>query len=153
VTTLTDETADLELTLPARAENVAVVRHVLGGVGDALGVDPEILDDVRLAVSEACTNAVVHAYVEEPTGHVDVLVTHEEDALHVMVRDHGRGMAPRTDSPGLGVGLPLIASLTRAMELSAAPGGGTEVRMTFALTAHEDEEPDANAGAAGGEGA
>jgi anti-sigma regulatory factor (Ser/Thr protein kinase) len=127
--------ADLEITLPARPENVAVVRHLLGGVGDALGVDPEILDDIRLAVSEACTNAVVHAYEDSSPGHVDVIVTNEGADLDVVVRDHGRGMAPRADSPGLGVGLPLIASLARALELSATEGGGTEVRMTFGLRA------------------
>jgi anti-sigma regulatory factor (Ser/Thr protein kinase) len=134
--------ADLEITLPARAENVGVVRHVLGGVGDTLAIDPEILDDIRLAVSEACTNAVVHAYADQPAGHIDVLVATGGDELEVVVRDHGRGMAPRADSPGLGVGLPLIASLTRALELSSTDGGGTEVRMQFALTPAADDEGD-----------
>src|SRR3954463_5699460 len=54
--------ADIELTLPARAENVAVVRHAIGGLGEALDLDPQTLSDVKLAVTEACTNVVVHAY-------------------------------------------------------------------------------------------
>jgi anti-sigma regulatory factor (Ser/Thr protein kinase) len=132
--------ADVEMTLPARAENVGVVRHVLGGVGDTLGIDPEILDDIRLAVSEACTNAVVHAYAGGQAGHIDVLVSCGDDELEVVVRDHGRGMAPRADSPGLGVGLPLIASLTRALELCGTDGGGTEVRMLFSLVPGHDLE-------------
>jgi anti-sigma regulatory factor (Ser/Thr protein kinase) len=121
---------DLELSIPARAENVAVVRHMLGGVGDVMGLDPEVLDDIRLAVSEACANVVVHAY-PDGEGLLVVRVFVADDTVEVSVRDQGRGMAPRTDSPGLGVGLPLIASLSRTLELSAPPGRGTEVRMAF----------------------
>jgi anti-sigma regulatory factor (Ser/Thr protein kinase) len=125
---------DLELTLPARAENVGVVRHVLGGIAEALHINDELLEDIRLAVSEACANAVVHAYSDTAGGLIDVDVTTDPQSLLVSVRDHGTGMAPRTDSPGLGVGLPLIASLAESMELLTPPGGGTEVRMRFALT-------------------
>lgn len=127
---------DLELSLPARPENVAIVRHVLGGVGDALGVDVELLADVRLAVSEACANVVVHAYRDAEEGLLDLELNSSPRALEVIVRDQGRGMSPRTDSPGLGVGLPLIASLSETLELTNAAGGGTEVRMTFALDDH-----------------
>lgn len=123
---------DLELTLPARPENVAVVRHILGGIGDALMVDAETLEDVRLAVSEAVTNVVVHAYPGSE-GLVTITVDGVQDAISVSVSDHGSGMSPRPDSPGLGVGLPLIASLTALLELVTPPGGGTEVRMRFEL--------------------
>jgi anti-sigma regulatory factor (Ser/Thr protein kinase) len=124
---------DLEISIPARAENVSIVRHVLGGLGDALGLDPEVLADIKLAVSEACANVVVHAYPDDGGGLLDLDVTAGERTLGVVVRDHGRGMAPRADSPGLGVGLPLIASLAETLELSNGTDGGTEVRMTFAL--------------------
>lgn len=124
---------DLELSLPARAENVAVIRHVLGGVGDALALDVELLSDVKLAVSEACANVVVHAYAGADTGVLAVEVSALPGQLEVVVRDQGRGMAPRTDSPGLGVGLPLIASLTEFLELINPEAGGTEVRMRFSL--------------------
>ncbi len=130
---MTTKTApDLELTLPARAENVAVIRHVLGGVGDAFALGPDILADVRLAVSEACANVVIHAYAGADVGLMGVEVSGAADVLEVVVRDHGRGMAPRPDSPGLGVGLPLIASLAATLELVSLPEGGTEVRMGFA---------------------
>jgi serine/threonine-protein kinase RsbW len=127
------EPPDLELTLPASPENVGVVRHVLGGVAEALGLDHELLDDIRLAVSEACANVVIHAYAGQPSGLMDVDVHASGGDLQVSVRDHGAGMAPRTDSPGLGVGLPLMASLATSMELLSPPGGGTEVRMRFPL--------------------
>jgi serine/threonine-protein kinase RsbW len=124
---------DLELTLAARAENVGVVRHVLGALSDALRLDDEVLDDLRLAVSEACANAVVHAYVGSSPGLMDIRLHTGPRELIVSVRDHGGGMAPRTDSPGLGVGLPLMASLAASMELLSPAGGGTEVRMRFPL--------------------
>ncbi len=130
--------ADLELSLPARAENVAVIRHVLGGVGDALALHPEVMSDVKLAVSEACANAVVHAYSEGDAGLLDLELTAHEDQLEVVVRDHGRGMMPRADSPGLGVGLPLMASLSESLELTNRTDGGTEVRMSFATTPPDD---------------
>jgi serine/threonine-protein kinase RsbW len=52
---------DLVLSLPARAENVAVVRHAFGGLGEALAMPDQLLSDIKLAVTEACTNVVIHA--------------------------------------------------------------------------------------------
>lgn len=134
---MTDQ-PDLELTLTAHPDNVGVVRHVLGGLGEALGLDRETLEDVRLAVSEACANAVLHGYAGTAPGLMDVEVHARACGVDVSVRDHGVGMAPRADSPGLGVGLPLMASLAESMELVAPPGGGTEIRMHFPRTARSD---------------
>jgi anti-sigma regulatory factor (Ser/Thr protein kinase) len=123
---------DLVLTLPARAENVAVVRHAFGGLGDALDVDDQILADVKLAVTEACTNVVVHAY-PGADGPMEVAASIRDGRLAIAVRDEGRGMLPRPDSPGLGLGLPLIATLAESLELGRDDDDRTEVRMTFRL--------------------
>ena len=123
---------DLELSLPARAENVAVIRHVLSGVAEALAIDGDVLADVKLAVSEACANVVVHAYEGDDEGLLTLELSCSPAELEVVISDQGRGMTPRTDSPGLGVGLPLIASLTASLELVHRAEGGTEVRMRFA---------------------
>src|ERR671929_2130124 len=128
--------ADIELTLPARAENVAVVRHAISGLGDALDLDPQTLSDVKLAVTEACTNVVVHAY-DGADGPMIVAADVAPDVLTVIVRDEGRGIVPRTDSPGLGLGLPLIATLTESLELGTDDENRTEVRMTFRRRDHE----------------
>lgn len=125
---------DLSLTLPARAENVAVVRHAIGGLGEALDIDQHTLADIRLAVTEACTNAVVHAY-PDGEGPLEVSVLLHDDLLTLVVCDEGRGIVPRTDSPGLGLGLPLIATLAETLELGTDEAERTEVRMTFRLTA------------------
>jgi serine/threonine-protein kinase RsbW len=123
---------DLELTLPARAENVAVVRHAFGGLGDVLEVPDQALSDIKLAVTEACTNVVVHAY-PDGEGPLAVRATVDERVLTVVVADEGRGISPRPDSPGLGLGLPLIATLAESLELGTGANHQTEVRMTFNL--------------------
>jgi serine/threonine-protein kinase RsbW len=133
-------TPDFELTLPARAENVAVVRHAFGGIGDALDVPDHALADVKLAVTEACTNVVVHAYPDSD-GPMSVTARMTDGALTVVVSDEGRGILPRPDSPGLGLGLPLIATLASSLELGTNDREHTEVRMTFEL----DRAPEAAA--------
>lgn len=125
---------DLQLLVPARAENVAVVRHAFGGLAEALALPDQIAADIKLAVTEACTNVVLHAY-GEGDGPLEVDASILDEELLVVVRDHGTGIHPRPDSPGLGLGLPLIATLSQSLELE---GGSeehpTEVRMTFGLS-------------------
>jgi serine/threonine-protein kinase RsbW len=135
---LDDHAADLELTLPARAENVAVVRHAFGGLGDVLEVPDQTLSDIKLAVTEACTNVVVHAY-PDGEGPLAVRARVDERVLTVVVADDGRGISPRPDSPGLGLGLPLIATLAESLELGTGPTDHTEVRMTFNLNGAGDD--------------
>jgi serine/threonine-protein kinase RsbW len=135
---LETESADLEITLPARAENVAVVRHAVGGLGEVLDVDDQTLSDIKLAVTEACTNVVVHAY-PEGEGPMGLRASIGERRLSLVVIDRGRGIVPRPDSPGLGLGLPLIATLAHSLELGTGEGAQTEVRMTFELGADDGE--------------
>jgi len=126
-------TPDLELKLPARAENVAVIRHAFGGFAEALSVDEQTLADIKLAVTEACTNVVIHAYEDDEFGDLEVDASIDDERLTVVIRDNGRGIVPRPDSPGLGLGLPLIATLAESLELGKDPADHTEVRMTFRL--------------------
>jgi serine/threonine-protein kinase RsbW len=126
-------TPDMELALQARAENIAIVRHALGGLGEALGIPEPKLSDIRLAVTEACANVVVHAYPEDQEGPMEILASMEGNALTVLVRDWGSGIRPRPDSPGLGLGLSLIAALAETLQLGHGEHEHTEVRMTFAL--------------------
>ena len=128
------ETPDLEIILPARAENVAVVRHAVGGLGEVLDVDDQTLSDIKLAVTEACTNVVVHAY-PDGVGPMGLRATVDDRRLDLVVIDRGRGIVPRADSPGLGLGLPLIATLAESLELGTGRDEETEVRMVFDLGA------------------
>lgn len=123
----------MQLTLPARPENIAIVRHALGAFGETFAMDSQILSDVRLAVTEACTNVVVHAYPDGSEGPMEVFANLTDKELHVVVRDEGKGITPRPDSPGLGLGLPLIASLAESVNLGRDEHERTEVQMTFSL--------------------
>ncbi len=126
-------TPDIQLALPARAENIAIVRHAFGALDEAYDIDAQTVSDIRLAVTEACTNVVVHAYPDGREGPMEVLATLLAEELIVVVRDAGRGIGPRADSPGLGLGLPLIASLAESVQLGRDEEERTEVRMTFSL--------------------
>jgi serine/threonine-protein kinase RsbW/stage II sporulation protein AB (anti-sigma F factor) len=122
--------------VPAVPGEVALLRQAVARYADTQRVADPPMSDVRLAVSEAMTNAVVHAYPTGPPGTVTVVVTVDADQalLTVVVTDDGAGLRPRSDSPGLGLGLPLITTLTRATTITDGPGGtGTRVSMTFGL--------------------
>jgi serine/threonine-protein kinase RsbW len=131
---MTTTAPDVRLTMPARPEGVAVVRQALAGMADALDFDAAVLADMKMAVSEACTNVVVHAY-EDTDGVLEVDMAADDTGLTIRVRDHGSGIHPQVhrtrDVPALGLGLPLIAALSDAFELHGSSGQGTEVRMTF----------------------
>jgi serine/threonine-protein kinase RsbW len=132
---------DVRLRMPARPEGVAVVRQALAGMADALDFDAAVLADMKMAVSEACTNVVVHAYADSD-GVLEVEMTAEESGLTIRVRDHGAGIHPQVsqsrDVPALGLGLPLIAALTDSFELQGNAGKGTEVRMSFIYARDSD---------------
>ena len=133
------------LTMPARPEGVGVVRQALAGMADALDFEASVLADMKMAVTEACTNVVVHAY-EADTGMLEVEMRASDEGLTIVVRDHGTGIQPRparAEPPALGLGLPLIAALSDAFELRGSAGTGTEVRMTFTYN-RENDPADSN---------
>ena len=131
------------LRLPARPENVAVVRQALTGLGDAYDLDPELLGDIKTAVTEACNNVVLHAY-PDTEGMVEVEADSDGEHTDVVVRDFGAGIQPRsfTEERTLGLGLPLIATLSSRFEIrGGGPDHGIEVDMTFsAADAQERRE-------------
>jgi len=116
------------------AASVSEARNAVTAFAEAAGATGDALAAVSLAVSEAVTNAVLHAYLDRPEpGTVEVRAHREAGSVIVEVADEGRGMLPRTDSPGLGLGLPLIAQMAESLEVHDRRGGGTEIRMAFAL--------------------
>jgi|SRR5438067_13127222 serine/threonine-protein kinase RsbW len=122
---------EFDLSVPATPDSIALVRHAVRAALEDHEAPPAVTADVLLAVSEACTNAVVHAYPDGTAGRLEATVGWVEEELTITVRDRGKGFAPRVDSPGLGLGLPVIGSLARKLEIRTPPGGGTEVAMTF----------------------
>jgi serine/threonine-protein kinase RsbW/stage II sporulation protein AB (anti-sigma F factor) len=108
---------------------------VRGQLGDALArhdLAAGRRDDIALVLTEAATNAVWHAYLDTNPGPLYVSARLLERSLIIVVIDRGRGMLPRSDSPGLGLGLQLMARLTDVLRISSDPcGAGTCVQATF----------------------
>jgi anti-sigma regulatory factor (Ser/Thr protein kinase) len=123
------------MSLPARAENVAVVRHALAGLADRIGMDETGVADLKTVVTEACMNVVVHAYPTDEPGLLEVEAMPELEGLTVVVRDFGMGIRPRpeADRPSLRIGLTLIAALSRSFEIKGGVDRGTEIRMHLPL--------------------
>ena len=125
------ETAELRIVVPARAENVAVLRRAIFGFGDALGVEHGDIADLQTIVTEAAMNVVQHAY-ENSEGPLEMVAGRDGDGLEVAICDEGAGFRPRPADPGKGdlrLGLPLIAALSDGFEISGGPGQGTTVKV------------------------
>lgn len=118
-----------------------MARHAVRAFLSARDIDPRTLGDVLLAVSEVVTNCVVHAYRDATNGRVAMEAQHHGDTLVLSVADEGSGMAPRHDSPGLGLGLPLVGRIADRVDIIAPAGGGTQVRMRFALRRGTADDP------------
>ena len=120
---------------PTAAAPVPAGRRRASAFAREHGASPQVTAAVGLAVSEALTNAVLHGGDADSSGAVELDLACDGGELTIAVRDNGSGLRPRADSPGIGLGLPIIASLTERLEIRSPSGGGTELRMIFALTA------------------
>src|ERR1700735_5750049 len=100
---MSEDSPAVRLELDSRPETLTLVRGVLAGVAELIGLDPELLDDLKTAVSEACNNVVMHAY-EGETGPLGVRMYIDPEAIQVVVLDHGSGRPPRPPAarPGRG---------------------------------------------------
>jgi serine/threonine-protein kinase RsbW len=128
------EGSTVRLRLESRPQTLTIVRGMLGGVAELLSIDPELLDDLKTSVSEACNNVVLHAYGGEP-GPMEVGLFVTDERFSVRVVDEGVGMPapPPAGDVSQGIGLSVIRALTEDVQFSSAPGGGTEVRMDFSV--------------------
>lgn len=122
----------VRLQLDSSPETLTLARGMLGGLAELLALDPELLDDLKTAVSEACNNVVMHAYDGE-SGPLRVCIFVDGDGIEVSIADQGRGISPLapSDERLQGVGIPIIRALAQQAEFRPAPHGGTEVWMRF----------------------
>jgi serine/threonine-protein kinase RsbW len=134
----------VQLSFPAKADYLLLARLALAGVARGLPVGPELLADLKLAVTEACGNVVRHAY-DADEGEVELAFVVGDDRLEMIVEDRGFGMAlplaeltvePREDlSPADvsngGMGMAIIRAIVDELDVRAgADGRGTVVHMT-----------------------
>lgn len=126
----TDTALRLRLELLSVPNSVGLIRSVLNTLACADDLDPELVDDMRSAVSEACNNVVLHAYPGDP-GPLIFSLSVSGDSIEAVVRDQGCGIRPGArGSCGLGMGVTLINSLADRAEFESSELG-TEVRMRF----------------------
>jgi serine/threonine-protein kinase RsbW len=132
--TINQKPRGLQMALPAKAENVAVVRHALAGLAEEIGMDEAGVADLKTVVTEACMNVAVHAY-QGGAGPLLVEAEPDEDGLTVTVRDEGIGIQPQADVErgSLRLGLSLIAALSSSFAISGGIDCGTRVKMRLPL--------------------
>jgi serine/threonine-protein kinase RsbW len=118
---------ELRLELPPTADSVGEARRAVGDFASGIGTSDA---DVRLAVSEAVSNSVTHAYRGRAPGTVTIVCRREPELLTVTVADDGGGMRPNVESPGLGLGIPLITKLASEVRFDSSERG-TTVSMSF----------------------
>lgn len=133
------ENTRLSRQAPARPEEIAPLRTAVWRFALRLGASDSVGNAVRVAVSEAVTNAVMHAYVGRVPGKVTVDAWVDSGAhFTVRVLDEGHGLIPRTDSPGLGLGMGVMAQMADDFRVANREGmPGTAVLLRFNLDAGE----------------
>lgn len=125
----------VRLTIPAKAEYITLVRLALSGLSSFRPLDEETLGDLKLAVTEACSNSVRHAYRDGREGSVEVVYELHPDRLVVEVSDDGEGFPVGHSPPGDsltegGLGIAIIRELADELELgSRATGKGSRLRF------------------------
>lgn len=136
---MSDEGRSVRLTIPARAEYITLGRLALSAIAGVRPFSDETLHDLKLALTEACTNSVRHAY-EDGTGSVDIVYELHGDRLAIEVGDAGSGFEPRQGSAnGInqleegGLGIAIIRALTDEVEIAEREGGGSRLRFVKLL--------------------
>ncbi len=131
---------ELRLALAAKPENLALVRQALSGLADGVSIPERPLADLKQIATEACMNAVVHAYPDRDDGRIDVSAKALNGAVELRIRDWGVGFRPRParGDHSLRLGLPLIASVVDSFAIESPEGGGTA--LVAWVKTHEEGE-------------
>jgi serine/threonine-protein kinase RsbW len=136
---MSDEGRSVRLTIPARPEYITLGRLALTAIAGVRPLSDETLHDLKLALTEACTNSVKHAY-QDGTGSVDIVYELHGDRLAVEVGDAGSGFETRDDTVNVvgdlaegGLGIAIIRALTDEVEIGKREGGGSRLRFVKLL--------------------
>jgi serine/threonine-protein kinase RsbW len=139
-TSASGDAATIRLTIPARAEYITLCRLALTGIGRLRELSDELLADLKLALTEAASNSVRHAYGDKDVGVVDISYQLFSDRLVIEVRDEGEGFDPAEAEGNAaelsegGLGIAIIRAIADEVEFGAQPGGrGSRLRFEKAL--------------------
>jgi anti-sigma regulatory factor (Ser/Thr protein kinase) len=142
----------VRLDLESRPQTLTIVRGMLAGVAELLWIEPELLDDLKTAVSEACNNVVLHAY-KGGAGPMGIRLYIDDSRIRVTIRDEGVGIPPEalSDDRADGIGVSVIRALADEVQFISGGDRGTEVQIDFAARddgwrvppSHAPADPDA----------
>ena len=133
----------LKMQVPCSSEFVGVVRLALSGVASRMNFPIDIIEDIKVSVSEACTNVIQHAYGDTPDHEKDIIDIEaiiNDNELTIIIKDYGKGFNLKDigstkqiqfsqEKLGLGLGLEFIKNLMDDVQVNSSEGNGTEVTM------------------------
>jgi len=136
-----DGTRSILLRIPAKAEYITLCRLALTGLAQLRDIGEDTMADLKLALTEAVSNSVRHAYGEQGDGHVDITYRLEPDRLRIEVVDDGNGFDPNESPPFAGdelseggLGIAIIKTIADEFEIQSKPGArGSRLRFTKVL--------------------
>ena len=128
----------IKLDIPSSPRYVSLARLITSSLARGLNFSEEGVDDLKIVISEMCTNAIIHCDLErEEAGRVNVKYIPGKDSITIEVQDHGQGFDPGCvgdfedgREAGKGFGIPLIKSLVDEFELESNVDQGTTIRVT-----------------------
>lgn len=137
---MTDQTKEYKLKIPSQTKNLELIRNFVGEVARKVGFEGNEIDKIELAVDEACTNVIQHAYKRQEGKDIDVAVKLDYQKLTIVVTDKGDTFTPdQVEIPDLekylaelrvgGLGIYLMKSLMDEVEYESGPEGENQVRM------------------------
>jgi serine/threonine-protein kinase RsbW len=139
-TSASGDAVTVRLTIPARAEYITLCRLALTGIARLRELSDELLADLKLALTEAASNSVRHAYGDKNAGVVDISYQLFPDRLVIEVTDEGEGFDPAEAEGNAaelsegGLGIAIIRAIADEVEFGVQPGGkGSRLRFEKAL--------------------
>ena len=138
----------LEIAFSSIGENVSLSRMLIAATAATLDFTINDLEELKVAVSEAVSNAIIHGYDNQPDQMVEMSALLYEDRLEIQVKDYGVGIPDieKAMEPGysrsperMGLGFAFMSSFMDKLEVVSVPGEGTTVSMTKYLPESEDE--------------
>lgn len=135
------------LILPARASNLGLARVSLASFAAGCGLTLSEVDELKLAVSEAVSNVILHAYPDGAEGEVCLFARVQDDVLVIQVSDFGAGISDvdqalqggySTLEERMGLGFTFMECFADEMSVTSSDGQGTRVVFTKALTSSAD---------------
>ncbi|RMD97750.1 MAG: ATP-binding protein [Calditrichaeota bacterium] len=137
-----------QLKIPSQTDNLEIIREFVAKIASRMGFNEDDISKIELAVDEACTNVIKHAYRKNQKKAIDISLFLQPQKLTIVVADQGKGFDPRKlKTPEMseylakmqvgGLGVYLMRTLMDEVEFKSRPGKGNEVRMVKYLTSNE----------------